>query len=72
MNPKYYLEQYNNYYPLGGREDFSQPFDTIDEVKEYAKNFNFQWQCILKVEDSILEPILWYKLGSGWISETQI
>jgi hypothetical protein len=70
--PKYFLEQYNNYYPLGGRDDFSPLFDSVDEVKEYAKQFRFDWQCIIEIEHNILTPILWYTLGAGWINKSQI
>jgi hypothetical protein len=70
--PKYFLEQYNDYYPLGGRGDFSPLFESIDEVKKYAEQFNFAWQCIVKIEHNILIPILWYRLGNGWIDESLI
>jgi hypothetical protein len=32
VNPKYYVESYYDYYPGGGFEDFSKPYDSLDEA----------------------------------------
>lgn len=35
MNVKFYVEQYNTYYPQGGMDDMHGPFSSLDEAEEY-------------------------------------
>lgn len=59
---KYYAEEYQTYYPLGGMDDMRGPFDTIDEAKASFDMHDpykvVERRCILEVKDNVITPIL--------------
>ena len=48
---RYLIFSYDNYYPMGGFEDFKCDFDTKEEVIRYIKEHNLKEEDYLCVVD---------------------
>jgi len=54
---KYYVEEYNGYYPSGGLDDIVGPFNTLeDAVVEYMKQYHHHdYTRIFRIVDSVID-----------------
>lgn len=54
---KYYVEEYNEYYPGGGLNDIVGPFDTFQEaLDEYIKEYyHHDYTNIIRIVDSVID-----------------
>lgn len=63
--PKYYLEQYDDYYPDGGLWDIKGPFDSIDEAKANADTTS-ENLSLIEVKDNVMSRILRHTFRESW------
>lgn len=54
---KYYVEQYEKYYPGGGLNDVVGPFDTLEAaIDEYVKRYyHHDYIRIFRIIDSVID-----------------
>ena len=65
---RYLIFTYDNYYPMGGFEDFKCDFDSKEEVVKYIKERNLEEEDYLDIVD--IETRMMWHFHRGFDSES--